>query len=108
MPGAGPTAGTLGSHLLYRRRRRRPRWRRRSRCTQSDRWLDPARCRIAAGASFGREIDLANDAAVVFVLAANEIAKFRAAYPRRIEPLEDELRFQIGGADRRRKHGGEP
>src|SRR5262249_61749397 len=100
MPGAGPTAGTLGSHLLYRRRRRRPRWLRRSRCTQSDRELDPARCRIAGGASFGREIDLANDAAVVFVLAANEKAKLRAPHPRRVEAFENGLRIENRGSGR--------
>ena len=46
---------------------------------------------VIAGESFGREIDLANDAAIVFVLAANEVAKFGAAYAGRIEPLQAEL-----------------
>src|SRR5882672_5911618 len=58
--------------------------------------------------SFRREIGLANDAAVVFVLAANEIAEFCTADAARIEPLENEPRFQVGGADRCRQHGGEP
>src|SRR5215831_21351796 len=59
-------------------------------------------------ASLPRETGLANHAAVVFILAAHEIAEFRPAYTRRVEPLEKELRFQLGRAERCRKHRGEP
>ena len=58
------------------------------------RWQEPvARCPTAV--SLGLDVRLANDAAVIVILPAQQRAEIRAAHPDRREPLGDELRLDL-------------